>query len=393
MWGQVTIGGIAFRETVAVAQADDGGLRISGQESYPPSTKASVRAAHQNVVAMRDQLVPVTFTDKSSLTGFFRVRDASSTLTDRQNGAVVTADWSMTLERLGTGRDVEFETRLPMVPRTDELTGAQSPSYWHAPPAGFGDYYTGTQVPASTIQRQSADGMVTVHLGLPTTVPPRWTCPAESYLNGAARILLDGIRRAGTVTPPHTSWEISNGLVRLTGSGNAVALSVWRGAPGWSTPKDFRPLVSGAMVAATPEFTILRNDPEEVVARLTYPTSPGRITLDLSLRRGSRFVAGVLKRHSAAALGLRPAVAETTGTAQTGGVLHAATGEAIRTLIGTSRATTLDGATGGISKASITVFDFFLGAEVGTPQNGDAFADLLLQYLGTSGDRTRGMRR
>lgn len=391
-WGSVTVGGIVFREGLS---ADDSGdaLKLSGQESYPPSPVAEVRAAHDNVRGLRGQTVPVVFTDKTQLTGIYLVDGASSVLVDEQNGAVVTATWSMSLQLLGSGRDVEFESRIPQIGRADELAGTQTPSFWHAPPVGFADYFTGPTVPGGTVVRGSQDGAVTVYSGLPN-VAPRWTVPAESFMAGSARVLLDGIRRSGTVTASHEGWEISNGIVRVASDGAGFTVSAWSGSA-WESVKGYRPAVSGTNLAVVPELTILRNDAEEVAVRLTYPTAPGRVTVDLGLRRGSRFVTGVMKRHAAATLGIRRTAAETVA-AVTGGLrASSADADGNRFVMGSSRLLgTVDTSTAYMSKAAVTLFDFFLGVEFGaSPASGDAFADLLAQYLGSTSAQTRPVRR
>jgi hypothetical protein len=78
----------------------------------------------------------------------------------------------------------------------------------------------------------------------------------------------------------------------------------------------------------------------------------------------------------------------------TGGLrATAADGDGNRFVMGSSKTLTTATGTAAISKASVSL-DFFLGHEVGTsPAGGDAFADLLVQYLGTAGDRTRVVRR
>lgn len=393
-WGIVTVGGIAFREDLSVEETGEDVLTIRGQESYPPQTQAAVRVAHENVLGLRGQTVPVTLTDKSDRTAFYEVTGATSTLRDVQNGAVVTATWQLTLRRLGSERDVEFESRVPTIGRADELAGTQTPAFWHAPPVGVTSYYTGSTVPAGTVTRDSEDGAVTVFTGIPVDVAPRWTAPAASYLGGSARVLIDGIRRAGTETADGAAWELSNGLLRVTADGAGFAVSAWDSGA-YRSVKGFVPAVSGANLTATPEFTILRNTAEEVGARLTYPAVPGRLTVDLSLRRGARFVAVLMKRHAAATLGLRRTAAEAV-TAPTGGLqATSADADGNRFVVLSSRVPgTTDLSTAYFSKASVTSLDLAVGFEVGaSPAAGDAFADLLLQYLGTTGDRTRVVRR
>lgn len=392
-WGRVTVGGVSFREELTVEANGAGQLVVTGQESTPPDTKESVRATHHNVVGLNGKRVPVVFTDKAELTGFYEVTDATSQLTQVFGGRFITVNWKLTLIRLGTERDVEFESRIPMIARVDDLPGTQVASFWHAPAANVSGYYTGSTVPSAVV-RTTDEGDLSVFYGLPTAVPPRWTAPADGFMVGSARVLLDGVRRAGDDTPPHESWELSNGLVKVGPAAGGLSVQVWRGAAGWSTAKVYAVTANGAAVAGVPEFTILRNEPEEVVARLTYPTSPGRLTVDLSLRRGARFVTGIVKRHSSANLGIARTAAETANTFTGGLVATAADAEGVRFVMGSARnPSTTAITTAAMTKNSTLIYDFFLGAVFAAPAAGDAHTDLLAQYLGTTGDRTRVMRR
>ncbi|NUR71120.1 MAG: hypothetical protein HOU81_09885 [Hamadaea sp.] len=393
-WGTVTIGGISFRETFTLV--DDGGsVKITGQDSHPPQTTAEVHARHLNVLGLRGATVPAVWTDKSVADGFFVVTDASSELTNVAQGAFLTATWSMTLARLGTERDVEFESRVPTIARSTELVG-QTPSFWHAPPPATIDYYTGATVPSATVTRASSEGAVVVYRGIPANVAPRWTCPAAGYMDASPRVSFDGIRHAGTETPALGVWQVDNGLVRVLGaSDGSFSVAAWDpDVNAWASVKSNAPTVNGVTLTGAPELTILRNDPEEVTVRLSYPTAPGRATVDLGLRRGGRFVTGVFKRHASATLGITRTAAE-AATAVTGGLrATAADADGNRFVMGSSKTLTTTTATAAISKASVTQLDFFLGHEIGaSPAAGDAFADLLVQYLGCSGDRTRVVRR
>lgn len=392
MISQVTIGGIVLVETLDVSEDGNGRLTLTGQESAPPSPVEEVRAAHHNVLGLRGSVVPVVFADKAHLSGFYYVSGASSNLIEFA-GRTVTTDFEISLDLIGFGPDVEFETRLPLIARVDTLAGTQVASFWHAPAPSVSGYFTGATVPTA-LDRVTSDGTVRVFTGLPTSVPPRWTATPEGYLTGSARILLDGIRRTGILTPAHETWEVTNGLVRITPIPGALAVQVWRGVLGWSTPKAYRSVVGGTPVTTDPEFTVLRNDPEEVTARLSYPVSPGRLTVDLDLRRGARFAAGVLKRHSVANLGITRTAAE-AATAFTGGlVATAADSEGVRYVLGSAKApTSTTTATASLTLNTATVLDFFLGGNVAPVTAGDLHTDLLLQYLGTTGDATRVMSR
>lgn len=391
-WGTVTIGGVAFREE-NLASDGSGLLRISGQESAPPSSAAWVIAAHHNVHAAKGLILPVVFSDKADLTGFYLVTDASSDLFRWSNGAVETATWSMSLQSLGTERDVEIESRLPPIARTTELGGLTA-VFWQAPAPGFGSYYTGATVPSGSVTRTAVDGAVVVQTGIPVGVSPRWTIPAGSYLLGAVKVLLDGLLRLGEETPAASAWEMNNGLVRvMSSSSGGFTVSAWGGTI-WESVKTFQVTVAGAALTSTPEMTVIRNTPEQAILRLSYPTAVGRVTADMGLRRGSRFVTGVLKRQSAASLGVTRLEAETAAVVTGGLRASAADTDGNRFVMGSSKSVTTTTATASITKASVTAFDFFLGHEFGaSPAAGDAMADLLAQYLGSGSERVRIVRR
>lgn len=382
-FGTLTIAGFTVREEWTASAAADG-VSVAGQETSPPSAAGHVLATHHNMVGVNGSSVPVVFTAKPHLTGFYRVSSASSELFQRED--VTRSTWQASLERLGAASDVEIESRVPTVGRgTDH---AVSPVYWHAPAIGYSSYMTGTANPSSQLTRTSSDGAVTVHLGIPVAYAPRWTVDAVDYVSGGARLLFDGRRSLGAATPPHVAWEANNGLVRLaSGASGAFDVACWD-AGQWRSVKGWQVTVNGAALTGTPDVSVLRNEPEEVVVRLTYPTTPaGRVTVDLGLRRGSRFVTGVMKRNTAATLGVKRSVNE-AGTSETGRIRATANDvDGNRYVIGSARTYTNDLTAGGISKASVTVLDFFVGHAVdgSAAVTGDTPGDLLGQYLGSAG--------
>lgn len=389
MWGSIDIGGVVLRETVT-AEQDGDRITLAGQESHPPSTRDAVRSAHASIVAMPGLALPVSFTDKAELTGFYRVAEAASVLTDEQNGGFLTATWRLGLERIAPA--VEMESRVTMIGRQDTLAGTQTPVFWHAPAVGALDYFTGPSVPSGSVVRQSADGPVRVHTGLPAGFAPRWTVKAADAMKGAARLILNGQRRLGRVVPPGASWEVHNGITRLRpGTDGRVIVDTWsQGAQEWVSPTVWR-FVASTELTAAPELAVLRNEPEEVLVRLTYPQTTGRVTVDLGLRRGSRFVTGVMKRHGAAALAVVDDSAVDV-TVETGGMRQtAADASGNRYVAGSAN---VSGSASGSLGRTATWLDFFIGHEVGaSPQAGDAFADLLAQYLGSMGEVSKVVTR
>lgn len=392
-YGTVTIGGVAFVESFDVAE-DGASITIRGQESTPPSVRGDVLQLHANVLGMEGRVLPILFTQKPERNGFYTITGASSDLFD-WNGVLVTATWQIKATKLGSGADVEFESRVPTIARATELA-AIAPAYWHAPPIGVSSYYTGSAVP-NTITRQTVDGAMSVFTNLPVAsdvsvgTPPRWTVSAADYMKGACVLRLDGRKALGLLTPAgFDAWSVDNGITRVKKSATAGAIDVerWTGSA-WASLKSYRFTVNGTALTAVPEMTIIRNDPEETVVRLTFPGVPGRTTVDLSLRRGARFVTVFIGRHAAATLGIVRTAAE-AATAQTGGLrATAADAQGGTFVMGSTRTLTTATATASISKAAVTRLDAFVGF-TGTESD---FAALLSQYIGTNGDRTRVVQR
>jgi hypothetical protein len=110
--------------------------------------------------------------------------------------------------------------------------------------------------------------------------------------------------------------------------------------------------------------TLLRNDPEMCILRLTKGLNPGRLTLDLTLRRGSRIVEGYMQRNTQAdQLKVRLNTAETYVDTSTQGYLTATNDDpdGNKFACGSARTFTAN-ANGGVQKTNTTALDFWLGA-------------------------------
>lgn len=390
-WGTITIEGLVLRETVSASE-NGTQLTISGQDSSPPLLTATVRALHGNLVGLRGRVVPVIISDKKTLTGFYSVTDVAAVLSDELNGKAVKVDWTLTLDRVGGPTDVEFETVMSSFARLTSVGSPPAASFWHSPPGSYVDYYTGITVPGATTVRTGADGAITVFRGIPGATFPRWNVEPEDYMKGAASVFIDGERRNGIITRPMlTDWSITNGLVDLRPADafGRLSASVVNAAGARVSPYTFE-FPSTLTGLLPPLFTILQNDPEELRVRLTYAqAAPGRVTVDLSLRRGSRFVTAVMKRHSALAMSVT--VPAGGGAAVTGGVRQVtADGSGNRWVVGSMKPGTVTATS--IALGTVVAADFFVGHEVGAAA-GDLFADLWQQYRGTVSTNTRAVLR
>lgn len=396
-WGSVQLGRNLLRERFDVnEQGGDRTLDFDGQESSPPLTRAVLTATHDNINAMEaDSPVSVTWTDKPERNGFYQVKANSSTLTEYKNDTV-TADWKVTLSRLGAVGEVDIQSRLTGVVRLNDfsLTGER----WHAPAIGHFGYYTGVTSP-STMTRATADGTITVYRSVPAAVSPRWGCDPLNYLKGRVRIMdtTAGLEVDGTARAlPAAGWALSNGIVNVvpTASGGVIDVQAYTGGA-WHS-KLWNITVAGANVAAWDSASILRNDLEHAIVRLTASRAPGRVTLDLALRRGGRTVEGYLQSGSSATLAVYLRTLETNTSAAASGYVTATgnDGDGNRFAAGSARTFTAH-TNGGVSKASATALDFWLGvvAGGGSPASGDAATDLRNMYIGSLAESTYAVRR
>ena len=364
-WGDLQIGRILLRETLDATEAggDDRTLDLDGQESYPPLTRAQVIARHDGINALiPGQVIPVTFTDKPERSGYYAVKNSSAAYTEYRT-ETVTSDWKVSLDRIGSDAETDLQSRLTGAVRLNDFS--LSGERWHAPPIGHYGYYTGS-TNATVMTRTGADGAMTVYRGVPANISPRWGCAPANYLTGRARALTTGGQEVYGVAVPlaATGWSVANGLVNVTTSASgSIDVQTYSGGAYRSKSWNVSVAGSGSSITSWDGATLLRNDPEMVILRLVKGLNPGRATLDLTLRRGSRFVEGYLQTGTAATLAAYRSSLETnTSVAASGYVTASADDSDGNTfVIGSARSFTAH-TNGGIIKSAATAMDFFIGA-------------------------------
>lgn len=348
------------------------------------------------------KVIPLQFVDKAERNGYYKITAISADMNDYQ-GEVMTTNWKFDLDRLGSDTEVDIQSRLTGTVRLNNfsLTGEK----WHAPSIGHYSYTTGSTSP-STMTRTGEDGAIIVYRSVPSSVSPKWGCPVENYLSGRVRVFdtlrvsttneLEGVdREMGTLT-----WNMKNGLVNLTpGSSAGVFNNASYSASAYHT-KNWTVEVGG--VAPTWDAaTMIRNDAEQCIIRLVASrTTAGRVSLDLVLRRGSRFVEGYLQSNSSATLSVYPTTAESNlSDFSSAGYVTRSTADADgnRFVTGSAKTFTMH-ANGGVTKTSTTSLDFFIGSTgatgaSGVGQSGDAATDLRNQYIGAMAESTYAVRR
>jgi hypothetical protein len=359
-WGTVTVGRIALRETFKISETggDVPKLSLAGQESMPPLTRQQLVDRHGDLLALEGCVLPVTFEDKAERNGYYLVSSVAADLTEYR-AEMLLCDWKIELERAGSGNETDLQSRLTGAVRINDfsLTGER----WHAPSIGHYGYYTGSSSPTS-MTRSGEDGTITVYRSVPSGVSPRWGCDPTAYMQGRVRMISSNSREVtGTdrVLSP-TGWTLSNGLVSVQpGTGAALNIRAYTGGA-WRSKQ--WAISAGTTITSWDSVSVLHNEPEQVLIRLVKSTSPGRVTLDLGIRRGSRIVEGYLRTGSSATASVFLLNSENYTAPASAGYVVASGDDADgnQFVIGSARNFTAH-ASGGITKASTTSLDFFAG--------------------------------
>lgn len=401
-WGTLQVGRTLMSETYTVshqvnATTGEQSVSLSGTEVSPRLfTDAQCTALVEDIIGMKDQTVPVTFSSKTNHSGYYKVKDAGAIHTKLQEGTLV--EWNLSLTRLGTENSVDQESRVAPVLRVNDfsLTGQR----WLAPPVNHYAFYSGSTTPSGSVDRVSTEGTVKVWLGVPSGINPQWGCAPADYVKGRARVSIAGVERSGTrfrIDPSATTaWEIQNGIFKAEYVAAAtMRLSTWNGTT-WEA-KDWYISVGGTNILAWESITVLRNDMEMVVVRFIDSLSPGRTLVDVTLRRGARFIECYVQTTTSATIATHVVTNETsTDNTASGGYVVATADDALgnRLVCGSARTCT-GSTTGGVSKAATRTFGFFLGIvhNGAAAVAGDLATDIRNQYIGAMSETVAAVSR
>lgn len=423
-FGSITLGRLTVREALSVASETGGSqgrqMKLTGQEAVPALTSAQLAQVQDDLLGMIGSMLPAAFTVKADRNGYWILTDVQSDLMNYQ-GELVTATWQLTLTRVGSDTEVDLESRLSGSLARANVYSAVGERV-HCPPIGHYGYYTGPTIP-SVLVRTGSDGAMLVYRGVPTNVNPRWGCSVTTYLAGRVRFLdAHNLERAGTafsvrpllpaltpaedLTPEETLvpaagaatvWTLHNTLVKVTPAdtttGGTLVISAWTGG-GWQD-KVWDVKIGNVSLGVPDTITVLRNEPEIVVVRLLRSQSPGRATVDLTLRRGHRAVEVYVQAATSTTVQLVLITPE-LGTAGGGYVTASANdGANNRYVIGSASLFTADTTNGGISATAVTALDAFIGVQVGgnAALAGDTAADLFNAYIGAASETVQAVRR
>jgi hypothetical protein len=368
-WGSVTIGRITLRETFTVAEDDTREMTISGETSVSGLTAEQVERIYEDLLGMQDQFVPIVWSDKAFLSGYYTVTKVQNNYSSYTPTRVASAyrravvlGWTLNVQRIGPNNVVDIESRLSG-PRTRYNDFGLLGEITHAPPVAAYGYTTDGTVPSS-VTRASADGPVTVYRQIPPDTHPRYGCAPADFGGGRVRFVdAYGEERSGIErNTPAAGWTLSNGIVSVTAvaSGGLLAVASWTGS-GWAT-RVWDVLRNGVSIGPLTDVDVLHNTYDTVIVRITKALAPGRVVVDITLRRGCRMVDVYVQADSSATLAVRLATPE-VGVSGVGEV--SSVGEDLdggRYVIGSPRTAKQDLINGGLSLVSTEALGVFLGA-------------------------------
>jgi hypothetical protein len=368
-WGTITLGRLALRETYDVTDDTSRTLQIHGQTSVAALSFDQVERIYDDLYGLADQVIPITWSDKAFLNGYYQVTTVKTTyssypsqLTASAFDKPVVLDWELTATRIGPVNAIDLESRLTG-PQTRQNDFSALGEIVHAPPVGHYGYTTGGTVPPS-VTRQTADGPITVYRQIPPNVNPRWGCAPQNYGGGRVRFLDSfGEERTGTDRIlPATGWELNNGLVRVRpGAPGTLEIGSWTVA-GWKT-RQWDVTRDSVSINPWSDVSLLSNTFDTLILRCTTaPTGEGRTTTDIQLRRGARMVELFIQSDASSTLAIKLHSAE-PGVAGTGTL--SSTGEDIdggRYVLTSAKTAVYDLAGGGLSVANTVLLAATIGA-------------------------------
>lgn len=391
----VQLGRLTLRETWGFTESAYQGwdMHIEGIEVRPMVTLDEFWDRFDGALGVQGSMIPVVFSEKTQRNGYYTVSSASGEVRDRRPLGIATVAWKISLQRHGAETDIDLESRLSGAVRQNDFSLAGE--RWSAPSIGHYAYYTGPTIP-SAMTRETTDGTITVYRGVPAGVSPRWGCAVGDYMRGRVRVLTSGTERVGTAHPLAAGgWELSNGLVRVRPLASGGTLEVASFTSGAWRPKAWWVQIDSTQITSWDSASVLRNDLEQCVIRLAVARSPvGRAYLDLTLRRGSRTVEGYLQRGDSGTMSVYLAASETC-TDSTSYVVRSTNDADGNQVIAGSARNFDPHASGGLTKASSTALDFYLGVVAGgsSAVSGDQATNLRDAYIGALPEVVAAVRR
>lgn len=356
-------------------------------------------------MANYDIVYPFTYAGDTTISAYVKVESADVTI-NRYAGAGIA--YNVSLKFLGNPGEIRFESQFSGGILDNDHSITSTDSQFFAPPVGAYSIHipgVGTGNAPAQEDRIASYGDSTATLKYFSNDNLRssnieFECNPEDYLKGACEISTNGKVRCG-IYSPNTNVDqtvISNGLVKmaLTNSNteSRFTTSLWD-SDGWRSDKEFA-ISKGSSETEWDGWNtvqIIKNYPECATVRFTANSNTdgtGRLTFDVSLRRGSRFFSLIVHSYGTAD---RITIKRTTTEAST-----SATGYIVSTsddsegnyyVLGSPNTFTADTTDGGIYLTA-TQMKAFVGYALdgssasgeNTPDNiRDSYLDYVYEYV------------
>lgn len=387
------------------------GLLDNPDEPWVPFTWTEDPYAWDTLVRVNS--VKVGTVPLSLTTGWFPFEVSMSRLPGTANAPVVES-------RLGPGG---------LRVNSHSIAKASTVPWWATPTDATSDRLPGATTSLASATRTGSGGSVKVQYTADGTLlydatPTMQLAPADWY-DMAAKIELTPdsgtTYRATTgrqVVNLPTVWRLSNDLVRVTYGGGDGLITVQHYssvASAWQNAKTYK-LATGISASVTPSaigafqtLTVLRNSPECVSIRLSaeHLAAAVPVNVDLTLRRGSLYLEGVMTRAADALSATESASVSSpfgiyrntneAGTTHTSGV-HATAADAGtgggKYVLTSPTATNVDTTIGGLAQGTgVNTFQFMVGYEPSGAAGPDTFTNQVYAYFAAVNERQSVVQR
>ena len=383
-------------------------VSLSGKLNLGSGTSAMV--ARQQLLGYLgnpdEKYIPIVSTVDTARTGFYRITSMQVDTTPENVSGML--PFAAKVEKLPGYSYPLIEMLLSGAARAGSVG---SPTPWHAVPSTWNGYdMGGAALHGLWVRGGATHGsgkdiwMMTDAAYYGPLLATQAGCAPANFYDCAVQFTSAGNLVVGRQFPSDpTSWVLANQMLELsqdTSGSNLLKIRMHDGTA-WSASTSFK-LTSDAGTTfwggttGVRSVTLLRNGPERVAIRLALPMNPayatGAATVDLTLRRGSRYIEGSVKSNFSGKWGLQYSANQTTTAVDGTGGAHRMTGTVSdnhggaghRIILGCGQAVTYDDATTGrcALTANGTQFDFLLGSDIqaGSAVAPDRATDIRDQY-------------
>jgi len=386
-----------------VRQAGGNGLSmtIRGHIKETGTLAEALAIRDQLVAQVRSEsnpgLVAVVCAVDSTVDGFYVLESANVDASSRNASLISTGFFPYSVNLQAVDTPVFTSGLTGGVLPNDHSVSSGNP--FVAPPVGA----TSFSPDLSLLSRSGEDGTVETYLAVDESDVPVFSVSPGNYLAGACSIYIGSpsymVAGADSMKDDPANWTISNTLVRVVAGTSGRFTTGMHDGTSWESSMEWRLEEGGAAIGAWDHIVPLRYTPEYAGVRLIQNragTSQGRRTLDISVRRGSRFVNFFYTTTSSATLKVRRQTTDAATAVSPWGVRDSSNDAGgNRWVLGTLSTKTNDLTNGGISKTAAVDFDFFIGYEAGGSgaQAGDQATNLGDQYIHHLSERVVPMVR